>query len=33
MHDAADDAAVIFSLDATHIRWQVRLNQSPLLIT
>src|SRR5450755_4414410 len=33
MHDTADDAPVVHSLDATHIRRQLRLNPRPLLIT
>jgi hypothetical protein len=30
--DAADDASIICSLDAAHIRWQVRFNPPPLII-
>jgi hypothetical protein len=30
--DAADDASIICSLDAAHIRWQVRFNTPPLII-
>ena len=32
MHDPADHAAIVFALDAAHIRRQVRSNPSPLLI-
>jgi hypothetical protein len=33
MNDAADHAAIALAFDARHIRRQVRLNPSPLLIT
>jgi hypothetical protein len=32
MHNAANDAAIINSLDTSHILRQMRLNPSPLLI-
>jgi len=32
MYDAADDAAIILSLDTTHIGWQVRFDPPPLLV-
>jgi hypothetical protein len=32
MHDAADNAAVVGSLNTPHIRGQVRLDPLPLLI-
>jgi hypothetical protein len=33
VHDTADDAPIIRPLDATHIRWQMRFDPTPLLIT
>jgi hypothetical protein len=33
VHDAADDASIICSLDTSHIRWQSRLNPRPLFVT
>jgi hypothetical protein len=33
VHDAADDAPIIRTLDAPHIRWQMRFDPPPLLIT
>jgi hypothetical protein len=32
MHNAADDAAIVFPLDASHIRRQVRFDLLPLLV-
>jgi len=32
VYDAADDAAIILSLDTTHIGWQVRFDPLPLLV-
>jgi hypothetical protein len=32
MYDTADDAAVVYPLDAPDVRWQVRLDPHPLLI-
>jgi hypothetical protein len=32
VYDAADDAAIILSLDTTHIGWQVGLDPPPLLV-
>ena len=32
VHDLADHAAIVFPLDAAHIRGQVRLNPIPVLI-
>jgi len=32
MHNPADDPAIIDPLYAANIRWQVRLNPSPLLV-
>jgi hypothetical protein len=32
VYDAADDAAIVLSLDATHIGWQVRFDPLPLLV-
>jgi hypothetical protein len=32
MHDAADNTPIVDSLDASHIRRQMRLNSFPLLI-
>jgi uncharacterized protein len=32
MHDATDNAAIVNSLDTSHIRRQMRLNPLPLLI-
>jgi len=32
MHDTADDAAIICSLDAAYVRRQIRLDPLPLLI-
>jgi hypothetical protein len=32
MHDPADDAAIVHPLNTTNIRWQMRLNPSPLLV-
>jgi len=32
MHDATDDAAIVNSLNTSHILRQMRLNSSPLLI-
>jgi hypothetical protein len=32
MHDAADHAAIICSLDAAHIRRQMRFNPRPLFV-
>jgi hypothetical protein len=33
MHDAADHAAIIYTLDAAYIRRQVMFDPLPLLIT
>jgi hypothetical protein len=32
MHDATDNAPIVCTLDASHIRRQMRLNPLPLLI-
>jgi len=32
VYDTADDAAIILSLDTTHIGWQVRFDPLPLLV-
>src|SRR6201981_448435 len=32
MHDPADDPAIVYPLDATHIPRQIRPNSSPLLV-
>jgi hypothetical protein len=32
MHDAADDAAIVRPLDASHVRRQTRFDPLPLLI-
>ena len=32
MYDAADDAAIVLSLDTTHIGWQVSFDPLPLLV-
>jgi hypothetical protein len=32
MHNAADDAAIIYPLDTAHIRRQMRLNSRPLFV-
>jgi len=32
VNDAADHAAIVLTLDATHVRWQVGFNSLPLLI-
>jgi hypothetical protein len=32
MHDATDNAPIVHTLDASHIRRQMRLNPRPLLI-
>jgi hypothetical protein len=32
VYDAADDAAIVLSLDTTYIGWQVRFDPLPLLV-
>jgi len=32
VHDAADDAPIVGPLDASHIRWQMRFDPTPLLV-
>jgi hypothetical protein len=32
VNDSADDASIVLALNATHIRWQVRLDPRPLFV-
>jgi len=32
MHDAADHAAIVFSLDTSDVRWQMRFDPLPLFV-